>query len=178
MTNIVYIATSLDGFIADRYDGLDWLQAVPNPAGDDFGFGAFIDSIDALVMGRRTFEIVSGFEGDWPYPQPVFVLSSGRIDVPERLKGKVEPVQGAPGEIAEALAVKGFQRLYIDGGKTVQSFLSAGMVDEMIVTRIPVLLGAGVSLFGELPRSQSFTHVETKVFLDQLVQSHYQRIRS
>ncbi|MGI9276141.1 MAG: dihydrofolate reductase family protein [Endozoicomonas sp.] len=178
MSNIVYIATSLDGYIADSDGGLDWLQTVPNPEHDDFGFAEFMAGIDALVMGRNTFDVVCGFGGEWPYPKPVFVLSSSLKEIPAEYKDKAELVCGSLKEVVESLRQRGFNNLYTDGGKTIQSFLQAGMIDEMIITRIPILLGGGIPLFGSLPEHMTFEHVGTKVLLDALVQSHYRRTGS
>ncbi|KEQ16737.1 dihydrofolate reductase family protein [Endozoicomonas numazuensis] len=175
MSNFVYIGTSLDGYIADSNGGLDWLQMVPNPHNEDLGMDEFMAGIDALVMGRNTFEAVCGFDVDWPYSKPVFVLSSTLKGIPVEYQDKAELVSGSLEEVVETLHRKGFNNLYIDGGKTVQSFLQADMIDEMIITRVPILLGDGIPLFGSLPEHMTFEHVSTKVLLDAMVQSHYQR---
>lgn len=178
MPNIAYVGASLDGFIADRDGGLDFLNAVPNPDGYDFGFADFMDSVDALLMGRKTFEVILSFDVEWPYSKPVFVLSSILVDVPEPLKGKVEIVNGKLADVVAELNRRGFHGLYVDGGKLVQGFLEQGMLDEMIITRVPVVLGGGTSLFGSLPAHVEFEHMRTEVFLDALVQSHYKRKES
>ena len=175
MTNKVYIAKSLDGYIADKEGGLDWLFAVPNPEDSDLGFLDFIDEIDAIVMGRTTFETVCSFEGDWPYPRPTFVLSNSLQSIPEKFKDKAEIVNGPLKEVTNALKKRGYNQLYIDGGKTIQGFLKEDMIDEMIVSTIPVLLGGGISLFGDLPEHKAFEHVSTKILIDEIVQSHYRR---
>ena len=123
MKNTVFIATSLDGFIADKNNKVDWLHETPNPEGIDMGFNAFIATIDALVMGRNTFEMVQGMGGDWPYPKPVFLLSNTLTSVPEQLNDKVFIVNGELDDVVKTIHGKGFQNLYIDGGLTVQSFL-------------------------------------------------------
>jgi dihydrofolate reductase len=176
-TNYVFIATSLDGKIADKNNGIDWLNTVPNPDNIDTGFKRFMSKIDALVMGRSTFEVVMGFGIEWPYSVPVFVLSNSLKEVPETCKGKVELVSGDIKTIVEELNNKGFKHLYIDGGQTIQSFLKEDLIDEFIITTIPILLGGGVPLFDELPDERKFQHLKTEVFLEQLVQSHYQRVR-
>lgn len=175
--NIVYIATSLDGFIADREGRLDWLHNLPNPDHRDFGFADFMGGIDALVMGRVTFETVCGFDVDWPYDKPVFVLSNTLTSVPEALEGRAEVVGGPLSEVLETLHGRGLSRLYIDGGKTVQGFLAEDLIDELIVTRIPILLGDGTLLFGTLTAPLAFEHLSTEVFAGALVQSHYRRRR-
>ena len=178
MSNIVYIGVSIDGYIADRDGGLDWLQSVPNLDNDDFGFTGFIESIDALVMGRNTFETVVGFGGEWPYTKKVFVLSKTLLSLPPRYEGKAEIIKGTPSQITKTLNSKGYKNLYIDGGKTIQSFLLDDLIDEMIITRIPILLGGGTPLFGNLPRHLIFDHISTRVLLNELVLSHYKRRES
>lgn len=175
MTNTVYIATSLDGFIADKNNQVDWLHQVPTPTGDDCGFSEFIQGIDALVMGRNTFEVVLSFDCDWPYSKPVFVLSNTLQQVPEKLKDKVFLVKGELKELVENLNKQGFKHLYIDGGKTIQGFLQQDLIDVLIITTIPVLLGGGISLFGELKAPLKFKHVKANRYLDCLVQNHFIR---
>ena len=121
--NSVFIATSLDGYIADKNGGIDWLHSTPNPYKIDMGYGEFTSQIDALVMGRITFETVCGFDMDWPYQKPVFVLSNTLTEIPERFKAKVHLVKGSLTEILEQIHQKGLYQLYIDGGATIQSFL-------------------------------------------------------
>lgn len=175
MSNIVYIATSIDGYIADKDGGLDWLDSIPNPDNLDFGWADFMGRIDALVMGRNTFDTVCGFDGAWPYPKPVFVLSNSMISIPEAYRDKAEIVSGPLPEIVKSLNARGFADLYIDGGKTVQSFLQADLIDELIVTQIPILLGGGVPLFGALTEPIILEHINTQVYLDAMVQTHYRR---
>ena len=174
MSNFVYIAASLDGFIATPGGGIEWLEDVPNPAGSDFGFGGFIQNMDALVMGRNTFEKVRSFDA-WPYAIPVFVLSKTLVSVSSGFEGKVEILSGAPPEVVSRLNSRGFRNLYIDGGKMIQSFLSHDLIDELIVTRFPKLLGKGIKLFGELETALDFDHIETEVIENYLVKSHYRR---
>ncbi len=173
--NIVFIAKSLDGFIAGKKNELDWLETVPNPKSNDLGFDGLIHEIDAIVMGRTTFETVLGFGGEWPYKKHLFVLSNSIKKIPEKLQENVTLLNGTVQEILTAIHAKGFFSLYIDGGKTVQSFLKEDLIDELIMTTIPVLLGEGIPLFGSLPKLLEFSHIKTEVFLDQLVQSHYRK---
>ena len=175
MSNLVYIAASIDGYIADRNNKLDWLQMVPNPDNSDFGYAAFLDGIDAIVMGRNTYEMVVSFGGDWPYSKPVFVLSHSLKLFPEKLQGKVNLIKGTPGEITNTLNNQGFENLYIDGGYTIQSFLEANLIDELIITRIPVLLGGGIPLFGKLSEHRKFKHISTEVLLGEMVVSRFRR---
>jgi len=147
----VYIATSLDGFIAKPDGDIEWLDHpdyILKDKKEDFGFYAFMDSVDALVMGRHTFEKVLSF-GEWPYEKPVIVLSSRKIDLPEHLGGKAFPMSGSPKEIIKKSAELGYKHLYIDGGVTIQRFLNARLIDVITITRIPVLLGQGIPLFGK-----------------------------
>lgn len=174
---MVYIARSLDGYIADKQGGLDWLHSIPNPDNNDMGYTAFMSKIDALVMGRTTFETVCGFDCEWPYPVPVFVLSNSMKTIPESHKGKAFLVKGPLKEVLEEIHQKGHHRIYIDGGRTIQSFLKEDLVDDLILSTIPILLGGGSSLFGDLPSPLMFEHVSTKVLLDHIVQTHYTRKR-
>ena len=175
MSNIVYIATSIDGYIADKEGGLDWLHAIPNPDNLDLGFGDFINRIDAIVMGRKTFDTVCGFDCDWPYFKPVFILSNSLISVPSGYEEKAELISGPLQEVVSAINQKGYKELYIDGGATIQNFLHEDLIDEMIITTIPILLGGGISLFGELSEQMTLEHVKTEVILNSMVQSHYHR---
>ena len=177
MANIVYIATSLDGYIADKNGGLEWLHSIPNPTGDDFGFQAFMDRVDALIMGRTTFETVCSFDCDWPYSKPVFVLSNSLAQIPEGYQDKAFLVRGELSEIIAELKQQGYMDLYIDGGATIQSFLTEDLIDEIIVTSIPVLLGGGTPLFGELASPLHFRLAHSEVLLGSLVKSHYVRQR-
>jgi dihydrofolate reductase len=175
--NKVFIARSLDGYIADKNGGLDWLNSVPNPNHLDLGYEKFIQGVDAIVMGRATFETVCSFDMDWPYTIPVFVLSSSLKSIPEGLENKVAFVSGSLSEILDQIHKKGYTQLYIDGGITVQNFLKEDLIDELIITTIPILLGGGISLFGELPKKMEFEHVESVLLLDALVQDSYRRKR-
>ncbi len=175
--NSVFIATSLDGYIADKNGEIDWLHSIPNPNNDDMGYVEFTNGIDALVMGRTTFETVCGFDIDWPYNKPVFVLSNTLKEMPESHKGKAFLVKGTLTEILEQIYKKGYYRLYIDGGTTIRNFLKADLIDEMLITTIPILLGGGSPLFSELPKELKFELVKTKTFLNQVPQNHYKRKR-
>jgi len=175
MSNIVFIATSLDGYIADKDDGLDWLHSIPNPENLDMGYAEFIDRIDALVMGRKTFDTVCNFDCDWPYSKPVFVLSNSMKSIPEGYEEKAELISGSLPEVIDAIQQKGHEHLYIDGGVTIQNFLKEDLIDELIITVIPILLGGGSALFGELPKQMAFEHVKTEAFLNAIVQNHYRR---
>jgi dihydrofolate reductase len=174
--NSVFIATSIDGYIADKNGRIDWLNSIPNPTNDDMGYVEFTKEIDALVMGRKTFETVLGFDVDWPYDKPVFVLSNKLKEIPESHKGKAFLVRGSLTEILNQINDRGFSRLYIDGGTTIRNFLKEDLIDEMILTTIPILLGGGSSLFGELSNELKFELIETRTFLNQITQNHYKRM--
>lgn len=172
----VFCGLSLDGFIA-RPDGtLDFLEGDGTAPMGDHGYEAFMASVDALVMGRRTFEVVLGF-GQWPYTKKVFVLSSGAVDL-ARVKERgadVELLNATPEEVVRQLAARGYKHLYIDGGGTVQRFLRAGLIDRLIVTRLPVLIGQGIPLFGPLEKDIRWKLVASRSFPGGLVQSEYAR---
>lgn len=177
MSNIVYIATSIDGHISSPDGTLDWLGTVPNPKGDDLGFSKFMDVVDAVVMGRLTFETVIGFGLGWHYPIPGIVLSSTLESVPAEFANDVQLTSGSPAEVVQFAQSSGFNNLYIDGGNTIQRFLQADMIDELIVTEIPILLGGGDRLFGSLEEQLTFELVSTDILLEQMVKKHYRRKR-
>jgi len=170
MTASVFIATSVDGFIARLDGGLDWL---PEGCGEPHGYEEFIASVDAIVIGRKTFEKVLTL-GPWPYGgKRVVVLSSRPVDLSAAGGGVLERMAGPPGEIASQLAAKGAHHLYVDGGITIQRFLIAGLIQRLIITRVPVLIGDGVPLFGTLPHDIRLRHVMTRHYPSGLVQSEY-----
>ena len=167
----VFIGMSVDGFIARPNGDLDFL---PPGGGEPHGYDEFMASIDALVIGRGTFETVLSFP-EWPYGKKrVVVLSSRPLDFSGVRGGNVEQMSGIPAEIVSKLAASGSQHLYVDGGITVQRFLSAGLIQRLIITRVPVLIGEGIPLFGTLPRDIRLRHVATKHYQSGLVQTEYQ----
>jgi dihydrofolate reductase len=176
MTNFVFIATSLDGFIAAADGGIDWLVDFPNPDKNDYGFAEFTQKIDALVMGRNTYEKVLTLN-EWLYPMPVFVLSHSNPEIPAALKDKVTIIKGEPKEVVEVLNRRGYANLYIDGGKVIQSFLREDLIDELIITTVPILLGDGIPLFGKIPQMLNFQLIKTESYRSSLVKCHYARAR-
>ena len=176
MSNRIYIAVSLDGFIADKNGAIDWLSLVPMTEEVQSEFTNFMDTIDTLVMGRNTFETVKGFGGEWPYNKKVFVVSNSMKSIPNSYADKTELIKGSPTEIVAQLNKRGYKNLYIDGGKTIQNFLKEDLIDDMIIATIPILLGGGKPLFGELPDPQKFKLVDTKVISNLMVQTHYRKI--
>jgi len=171
MTVSVFIGTSVDGFIARPNGDLDFL---PADGGEPHGYAEFMASVDALVIGRKTFETVLAFAA-WPYgDKRVVVLSSRPVDLSAVRGGVVEQMAGSPAEIVSKLAASGAHHLYVDGGITIQEFLRAGLVQRLIITRVPVLIGDGISLFGTLPRDVRLRHVATQYYPSGLVKSEYQ----
>jgi dihydrofolate reductase len=172
-TGHVFIATSLDGYIARSDGDIGWLLACDDPA-EDHGYDAFISGMDAIVMGRGSFEKVASF-GAWPYALPVLVLSRqlAGTPVPDALRGKVRFSSLDPAGAMAQLAREGVRRAYVDGGQLVQSFLREGLVEDMVITTVPVLIGAGRPLFGALPRDRSLQLVASRSYPSGLVQSTY-----
>lgn len=171
MTVSVFVGTSVDGFIARPNGDLDWL---PEGGGEPHGYDEFIAGVDAIVIGRKSFEKVLTFEG-WPYgAKRVVVLSSRPVDLSAAVGGVVEQMAGPPAGIVSQLADRGVHHLYVDGGITIQGFLRAGLVQRLVITRVPVLIGDGIPLFGTLPRDIRLRHVMTRHFPSGLVQSEYQ----
>jgi dihydrofolate reductase len=172
----VSIATSLDGFIARPDGSLDWLSQQA-PAGEDYGYRAFSDSIDTALMGRGTYEKVLTF-GDWPYStKRTVVLSSGPVAIRDDLKPLVEATSLPPRALAEHLEATGSKSVYVDGGKTIQSFLQAGLIDELTLSTIPVLIGAGLPLFGPLNSDVPLELMSSRSFANGLVQSTYRLMK-
>lgn len=177
ITAHVFIATSMDGFVArDTADPelkLDWLMK-QDTVGEDHGYDDFIESVDGLVMGSGSFETLLGFEG-WPYGKPVIVVSKTltQSDIPIELSDKVELTNLAPQEVMNMLEERGWTRAYIDGGKLVQSFIRQGLIEDITLTRIPILIGSGVSLFGAVDQDIDLELRSVKAFESGLVTSVY-----
>jgi dihydrofolate reductase len=170
MTVSVFIGTSVDGFIARPNGELDFL---PPGGGEPHGYDEFMASVDALVIGRNTFETVLAFP-TWPYgDKRVVVLGSRPIDLSAVRGGVVEQMAGPPAEIVAKLAARGIDHLYVDGGITIQRFLRDGLVQRLIITRVPVLIGEGIPLFGSLPRDVRLRHIATRHYPSGLVKTEY-----
>lgn len=171
MTVSVFVGTSVDGFIARTNGDFDFLSAGD---GVPHGYEEFLAGIDALVIGRKTFETILTL-ADWPYGNKrVVVLSSRPVDLSAARLGVVEQMAGPPYEIVAKLAASGAQHLYVDGGITIQGFLQAGLIHRLIITRVPVLIGDGIPLFGRVPRDIPLRHVTTQHYPSGLVKSEYQ----
>lgn len=170
----VFIATSLDGFIARANGDLDWLTGAETVSAEqDYGYQEFMDTVDSIVVGRNTFELVLTFD-TWPYSgKKVVVLSSGPDAIPPHLADDVEWLSLPPQQLVDRLAAQGAAHLYVDGGKTIQGFLNAGLIDELTITRVPILIGSGVPLFGALNHDVRLRHIATQQFENGFVQSKY-----
>lgn len=167
----VYIATSLDGFIARKDGGLDWLP-VPVEGGEDYGYAEFMAAIDFIVMGRNTYEKVLSF-GGWQYDRKVIVLTSRDLTLPSELADKVEAHRQSPRELLHELERRGAKGIYLDGGVTIQRFLREGLVDELTLTTIPVLIGEGIPLFGSLEQDIKLVLLKSRTFPNGFVQTTY-----
>lgn len=180
MTASVFIGISLDGFIAREDGAIDWLTGAGDPTtgqGEDYGYQAFFDSVDAVIIGRNTYELVLGFGGAWPYgKKPIVVLTTRSLEIPERIADTVETMSAPPEEVVRRLEERGMERLYIDGGRTIQAFLAAGLIRRMVISRLPVLIGTGIPLFGPVPADIRLRHVDTRTYPSGLVQSEYEVI--
>lgn len=168
MKSSIFVGASVDGFIARLDGGLDFLP----PDAEPHGYEEFIATVDALVIGRNTYETVLTFDA-WPYgKKPVFVLSTRPL-APAPPGAVVEHMSGDPADIASRLDARGIQHIYVDGGITIQRFLRAGLIQRLVITRVPVLIGTGIPLFGPLPRDLVLRHVATRQYASGLVQSEY-----
>jgi dihydrofolate reductase len=166
----VFIGTSVDGFIARQNGSYDFL---PEGGGEPHGYDEFMASVDTLVIGRKTFEAVLALPA-WPYGgKNVVVLSSKPVDF-SGVRGKtIQHMAGSPAAIVATLAAEGAQHVYVDGGITIQRFLRDGLVQRLIITRVPVLIGEGIPLFGSLPQDLRLRHVATQQYKSGLVKSEY-----
>src|SRR5262245_61073962 len=168
----VFVGTSVDGFIARRNGEFDFL---PPGGSEPHGYDEFMATVDAIVMGRKTFETVLRFDA-WPYgDKRVVVLSSRPVDLSVAVArgGVVEHMGGPPEEIVARLGAQGARHLYVDGGNTIQGFLRAGLIQRLVITRVPVLIGDGIPLFGAVPGDIRLRHIMTRHYPSGLVQSEY-----
>ncbi|RDS81409.1 dihydrofolate reductase family protein [Dyella psychrodurans] len=170
----VFVGVSVDGFMA-RLDGA--LDFLPPGGGEPHGYDDFMATVDALVIGRNTYEVVLGFEA-WPYAdKPVFVLSTHALPSPPA-GAVLEHLSGTPKEIAFLLAARGFRHVYVDGGITIQGFLREGLIQRLVITRVPVLIGTGIPLFGATLQDIALKHVATRSYASGLVQSQYEVVNA
>ena len=172
----VYIGISLDGFIARENGDIGWLDKANQKVtpGEDFGFHKFIESVDLIVMGRRTFEQVASFD-TWPYrDKKLIVLSSKKIEIPQKLKKTVTTSNTLfPNKLIKELSDQSVDHIYVDGGIVIQEFLLARLVDEITVTIVPILIGKGKSFSGLLSEDLYLHHLKTTVYDFGFVQSKY-----
>ena len=173
MKTFVYIGTSLDGFIAKKDGNIDWLVQFANDEAIQ-AYQEFINKIDAVAIGRGTFEKVLSFP-TWPYEKEVFVLSSTIKQVPNINGAKVTVLSMKPRELLAHLSDKGFTSIYVDGGKVIQGFLKEDLVDELIISKAPIIIGSGIPLFSNIDSEIQFEHVRTVVQVNGLVRSYYER---
>ncbi len=166
----VFVGTSLDGFIARRNGQYDFL---PAGGGEPHGYDEFIASVDTILIGRNTFEVVLKLPS-WPYGDKRVVVLSHRLLDFSGITGRVEQMCGDPTQIAQDLAATGAKRVYVDGGIAVQQFLRAGQIHHITITRVPVLIGDGIPLFGSLPQDIKLRHVATRQYKSGLVTSEYE----
>jgi dihydrofolate reductase len=169
----VYIATSLDGFIARRNGDIDWLTG--GEGTEDYGYAEFMSGVDMIVMGRNTYEKVLTF-GGWPYEKKVVVLSSRELVIPELLSARVEAIHLSPSDLLQRLEIRAVEHIYLDGGVTIQRFLRDGLVHEMTITTIPVLIGEGLPLFGPLEKDVKLELLASRSFPNGFVQNKYRVI--
>ena len=178
----VYIATSADGFIAKNNGSIDWLMAAGNKTADlgdeaDMGFSQYISSVDCMVMGRKCMEVIAAMnlnDEQWPYGDiRIVVLSNTLKEVPESLQGRVEMYGGDIKKLMVKLESEGFKHAYIDGGMTIQTFINLELINEMTITRAPVLLGEGVSLFGKTAKDIALKQSSVKSFANDFIQEFY-----
>jgi dihydrofolate reductase len=169
----VFIATSLDGFIARSDGDIGWLLQRDDPT-EDHGYDVFIANIDVILMGRGSYEALRDAR-PWPYTRPVIVLSAvlGDQRVPPELEGRVRFSGKSPAQAMAMLEGEGCRRVYVDGGLIIQSFLRAGLISDLVITHVPVLLGHGRRLFGPTDADIPLVHEETRAFASGLVQSRY-----
>lgn len=177
-----YIATSADGFIARTDGDIDWLETAGKPeAGLGEGyvdFAAYLSTVDCMIMGRKCMEKISSFDlspDQWPYGRmKIIVLSNSIKTPPDNLKDKVEMYSGDLTELLGRLENEGYQSAYIDGGATIQAFINLGRLDEITITKMPVLIGEGAPLFGKTLRDVHLTNAQVVLCPSNHIQITYQ----
>jgi dihydrofolate reductase len=169
----VFIATSLDGFIAREDGTLDWLPGADGSAVEEHGYETFMSTVDVIIMGRHTYEKVLTF-GEWPFGKRQVVVLASRPAAAAPSGATVEVMNASPRMVVTRLEEQGVHHAYVDGGRTIQAFLVEGLIQRLIITRVPVLLGRGIPLFGPLSRDVALRHLRTRDFPSGLVQSEYE----
>ena len=174
MYTIAYITCSMDGYIADGNGGIDWLTSIPNPTSSDYGYNDFIRTIDAVLMGKNTFLSVDRMNY-WAYPKMVYVWSSTLKVLENKYNTKATIINGDVKSILNHLEEKNIRRLYVDGGRTIQSFLKEDLLDEMIITTISIVLGKGIPLFGKLRKEIGYELYKTERIDEYIVKNYYKK---
>jgi dihydrofolate reductase len=165
----VFIATSLDGYVARQNGSIDWLDIVQRQ-GEDYGYARFWGSIDAVVVGRGTYQTALGFP-TWPYTgKRCVVLTHAAFE----RRHDEEFHAGDPQPLLERLGAEGVRRVYVDGGRVITALLATGVVDQLTISVLPILLGEGRRLFGPSDHEQLLSLVRTQAFPSGLVQLEYQ----
>ncbi len=175
-TGHVFIATSLDGYIARKDHQIDWLENQGTTT-EEHGYTKFIESVDGIIFGRKTYEVVLNLiaDGEWPYPKPVVVISGTltNSDIPLHLTDKITITDQTPKDLLETVDQQGWGRAYVDGGITIQSFLNEGLIEDLIITTLPILIGDGIPLFGNTPQDIQLELINLTQYSSGLAQSHY-----
>ncbi|MGL6315183.1 dihydrofolate reductase family protein [Vibrio sp. WXL103] len=178
----VFIATSVDGFIARKDGSVDWLHSAGNPNAENDGlaeqtFGDYIASIDCMIMGRNCMQVISDMDltpEQWPYGETrIIVLSTTLSQPPENMQDKVELYSGELNALLTLLESEGYQHAYVDGGATIQSFLNLKRIDEMTITYAPIILGEGIRLFGPTNHDIKLTEAKSTTFANDFIQVNY-----
>jgi len=175
MKAFVYIGTSLDGFIARTNGDIEWLVQYANDEAIQ-AYEEFISKIDAVVIGRGTFDKVLTFPS-WPYEKRVFVLSNTLKKLPAIVENKAILLSLSPADTLKKLSQEGYTNVYVDGGLVIQNFLKADLIDELIISKVPIIIGSGIPLFADVKQDLLFRHVKTEVQSNELVRSYYKRKR-
>jgi dihydrofolate reductase len=171
MQVVLYIAASLDGYIAGPNGEIDWLSLVDRE-GEDYGYHEFYQSVDAIVSGSKTYELAASFS-EWPHPgKPTFVFTRRPLKSP---RDDVFFLSEEVPQAMEKIKAQGFQRVWLlGGGELVRSFLRHGLIDEYIISTIPIILGGGVPLFPASTPEQKLEVISSRQYESGLLQSHYQ----
>jgi dihydrofolate reductase len=167
----VYVGISMDGFLARKNGDFGWLEVFADEDANK-AYESFLMNIDAIVIGRKTLEAVLKFP-DWPYKKDVFVLSHTLTELPEKARGNTSILSRKPADLLELLKEKGVENICVDGGQVIQDFLAAGLIDEMIISTVPVLIGSGISLFSKIDHDISFILMRSEIQANGLVRNHY-----
>lgn len=168
----IYIASSIDGYIARKDGNLDWLH-YGHTGDEDYGFKKFTSTIDAVIMGKNTYEVVSSFD-EWAYKNKrVIVLSNTLTEV----RKEAELFSGKLTELLAKLHAENVKHIWVDGGITASKFLEAGLVDDLTISIIAMILGSGIPLFSTMNQERRCHLVSTQSYPSGLVQLKYKIVR-